>query len=156
MQENQEVKRIFVEYQKCNGCRICELRCSFEHYRVYAPTFARIHIHKNEREGIAKPVVCKQCAKPPCVPACPENALTKDEEKGYIKLDKQKCTGCGLCIEACPFGAITLHPESLISLICDTCSGNPQCVEYCPEEALHFMTPSEFRQYKALKKTMLV
>ena len=145
-------KRIFVEPNLCNGCRICELRCSFQHYELFAPSYARIHIKKKEYEGITKPTVCKQCGKPLCIPACPVDAITKSEVTGNPEVNLELCDGCGLCAEACPFDAITFHPEQNYALICDTCGGDPQCVAYCPEDALHFMTPKEYKEYKKHRK----
>ena len=143
-------RRVYVDDSKCNGCRICELRCSFEHFKVYAPSYARIHIKKNEYEGLTNPKVCRQCEKPYCMAACPEGAITQNK-LGIIQVDAELCTGCGLCEEACPFESVTMHPTAQLSLICDTCGGDPQCVAYCPEEALHFFTREENRAYKQQK-----
>ncbi len=144
------MKQVYVDEDLCNGCRICELRCSFEHYTIYGPSYARIHIHKDEYNGIAIPKVCKQCKNAYCLNACPEGAITKKD--GIINVNEELCTGCGLCKEACPFDAIVLHPKTKYSLICDTCDGSPQCVKYCPENALLFMNREEFKQYKLDKK----
>ena len=36
---------------------------------------------------------------------CEYGAITKGED-GVVQFDKEKCTGCWKCIEACPFDAI--------------------------------------------------
>lgn len=41
----------------------------------------------------------------PAVKACPNGALGADEH-GLITVDESKCTGCGLCVKACPARAI--------------------------------------------------
>jgi iron only hydrogenase large subunit-like protein len=41
----------------------------------------------------------------PCEAACISDALTVKNDKVYI--DKEKCIRCGLCVAACPTGAIT-------------------------------------------------
>ena len=46
---------------------------------------------------------CKICMKLGC-PAI-------SERDGAIVIDKTQCNGCGLCINACPFGAITKEGE---------------------------------------------
>lgn len=147
-----ERKRLFINSKKCNGCRICELRCSFAHEKVYSPSLARIRIHKWEIDSITDPKVCKQCGNPPCIRACEENALQQDPITGAIILISEKCTGCMNCAEACRFDAISPHPTINIVLICDLCSGDPQCARYCPEDAILFLTPTEMKARRKEEK----
>ncbi|MEM2922634.1 MAG: 4Fe-4S dicluster domain-containing protein, partial [Candidatus Bathyarchaeia archaeon] len=91
-------------------------------------------------------LACRLCEDPPCVEACPVDALEQSEETGVIMVDEDKCTGCGWCIEACDYGAITLHPEKKVVIVCDLCDGDPKCVQWCPEEALNFITPDILAQ----------
>jgi indolepyruvate ferredoxin oxidoreductase alpha subunit len=71
------------------------------------------------------------------VAVCPKDALHQSKE-GVVKVDEEKCDGCGWCIEPCEYGAITLHPESRKAMLCDTCEGAPECVQWCPEGALSY------------------
>lgn len=145
------MKRIYVQKEKCNGCRICELRCSFEHTRVFSPTLSRIHVDKKEIEGIAIPNTCVLCGI--CIDSCPEGALSKSTNTGAIKVDEERCTGCQECVKTCPFGVMKMHPTDNVAMTCDLCSGHPQCVRYCPEEALHYMTADEFSVFKKMEET---
>jgi Fe-S-cluster-containing dehydrogenase component len=72
--------------------------------------------------------------------------LKQSEETGVIMVDDDKCNGCSWCIEACDYGAITLHPELKKVRICDLCEGDPKCVKWCPEEALDFTTKDQLAQ----------
>ncbi len=144
---NSEIKRrIFVQKEKCNGCRICELRCSFEHETIYSPHLSRIHVIKDEVEGITIPKTCVICGK--CIDACPEKAISKSLSTGAIEIDEELCTGCKVCVDACPFEVMRFNSEKNLAYTCDLCNGSPQCVKYCPEEALHFMSAKEFAEYK--------
>jgi carbon-monoxide dehydrogenase iron sulfur subunit len=61
-----------------------------------------------------------------------------DEAANVIRIEKIRCTGCGWCIEACDFGAITPDHTAKTVAICDLCEGRsmPKCVEFCPKGAL--------------------
>ncbi len=51
-----------------------------------------------------------------------------------ISVDKEKCTGCGLCEKACPFGAILIVDK--IAVIGDECTLCGACVDKCNVEAI--------------------
>ena len=121
--------------EKCVGCDICEYACSFEKEKAFNPLKSRI---RSVRIGqtFNTAVTCKACKDAPCVTACPEEALTQSKETGAIHVDDQKCKGCDWCVEACDYGAITLHPDNHKAVICDLCGGDPKCIPFCPESAL--------------------
>ncbi len=120
---------------KCAGCRTCELACAARNGAASVnPRWARIHVVLNSRENPV-PLVCRHCGKPPCVPACSEGALHVNFHR--VLLDAQRCTGCGDCVNACPFHAIRINLATRKLLICDLCDGDPRCVHYCPQNVLH-------------------
>ena len=53
---------------------------------------------------------CMHCDDPRCVPACPVEAIVKRPD-GIVLIDQEKCGGAGDCVEACPYGAITINPK---------------------------------------------
>ena len=127
--------------EKCVGCCVCEYACSFEKEKAFNPLKSRIRaVRLHPLINLA--VTCRLCEDAPCVAACPRDALEQSEETGLILVDEDKCDGCGWCIEACDYGAITLHPETRVVVVCDLCQDKPQplCVEWCPEEALELTT----------------
>lgn len=134
-----EKKFVSADPAKCVGCCVCEYTCSMEKEKTFNPAKSRIRaIRLGPLVNLA--VACRLCEDPPCVLACPRDALTQSEKSGVIMVDEDKCNGCGWCIEACDYGAIMLHPESKVVFLCDLCDGEPKCVEWCPEEALDFTT----------------
>jgi Fe-S-cluster-containing hydrogenase component 2 len=127
--------RLVINAEKCAGCRSCQVACSAGHYQVYSLTLSRIHIVKFEDKGTDIPLVCLQCADPPCAIACPVQALRKDPATEATLLDEGKCTGCGLCMSACPYSAVFRDTDGR-ALICDLCGGSPRCAEVCTTGAI--------------------
>jgi len=121
--------------KKCNGCVVCEYACSMEKEATFNPVKSRIRaVRLNTVSNIA--MTCRTCEDAPCVAACPKDALSQSTEDETITVNEEKCDGCGWCIQACKYGAITLHPSTRKALVCDTCNGEPVCVQWCPESAL--------------------
>jgi len=131
------MKKILVNGDRCSGCRMCELTCSFKHEKGFRPSVSRITVLKEDGLGFDLPVICWHCNH--CKPAesCPTKALQRNAE-GLICINEEKCTGCGNCTKSCPSGAIKLHPNKRIPLLCDQCGGRPLCIEKCPTKALTF------------------
>jgi Fe-S-cluster-containing dehydrogenase component len=65
-----------------------------------------------------------------------------------IEVDVETCNGCGICVEACKFDSIHLHPTQNIPMVCHLCGGKPQCVRYCMNGTLVFVTPEEYREVR--------
>ena len=59
-------------------------------------------------------------------------------ERQIIKIDKEKCNGCGLCIKACHEGAIGLAEGKAVLLRDDYCDGLGNCLPSCPKDAITF------------------
>ncbi|HOB64003.1 MAG TPA: 4Fe-4S binding protein, partial [Clostridia bacterium] len=55
-----------------------------------------------------------------------------------IKIDEDKCNGCGLCVNACHEGAIGLVDGKAKLLRDDYCDGLGNCLPVCPTGAISF------------------
>jgi Fe-S-cluster-containing hydrogenase component 2 len=56
--------------------------------------------------------------------------------RNIVKIDEEKCNGCGLCAQACAEGAIEIV-NGKAKLISDTyCDGLGACIGRCPEDAI--------------------
>jgi len=57
-----------------------------------------------------------------------------------IYVDAEKCTGCQLCVKACPYGAIEMDERlATITEACTLCGG---CVSVCPVDAIIWEAPA--------------
>jgi len=52
-----------------------------------------------------------------------------------LEINRDECTGCGLCIDVCPFGSLSLDDED-IAVVDETCTACGACLTECPVEAL--------------------
>lgn len=83
-----------------------------------------------------------------CISICPFNCLYVDKdvsrqgcvrfmEKSALKMDKEKCTGCNMCIEVCPIGELALSTNDCFN--CIVCKNRPECaVIPCVDRASFF------------------
>ncbi|NCC63851.1 MAG: 4Fe-4S dicluster domain-containing protein [Spirochaetia bacterium] len=55
-----------------------------------------------------------------------------------IKIDAEKCNGCGLCVSACQEGAIGMVEGKAVLLREDYCDGLGNCLPVCPTGAITF------------------
>lgn len=76
-------------------------------------------------------------------PAQPATKPGKRKIRGVITIDKDRCKGCGFCVEFCPLGVLSLstrfnakgyhYPEVVAA---EKCSGCDLCGMYCPDFAI--------------------
>ncbi len=155
---------ISVDVDKCMGCHTCELACAMAHgstddlsvlirsgekpgYRIYVESYQATSI----------PVPCNHCEEAACVLACPTGACHRESEGAPVLVDNDKCIGCRMCVQACPFGMISVHPLGSGVVKCDLCirrlaqGEDPACVSSCPTKALSFAEEEEVNRSKRLK-----
>lgn len=69
-----------------------------------------------------------------------------------IKIDENKCTGCGVCADACHEGAIGMIDGKAKLLREDYCDGLGDCLPACPVNAISF----EEREAPAYNETAVL
>jgi len=142
---------------KCVGCRRCELACTEFNDGKAAPTLARIKVDRNLNfgpkgvfagqrgqgnwgNGLVVQDLCKQCPHPvPCADACPNDAIVVAPPVKARVVDPDKCTGCKMCLRACPWEMISFDQDSGKATKCNLCGGKPKCVEACPAQSLTYL-----------------
>lgn len=63
--------------------------------------------------------------------------------KGTVVIDKERCKGCALCVETCPFGVLALSSEfnrygyTIATMAApEKCTGCTMCAQMCPDAAI--------------------
>jgi len=154
------MKTVFVNPERCIGCRQCEFACAVAHSQTGDPIGAlfetppprrRVHVEMGSAPNSSFPNRCRHCDPAPCQQVCPTGAIYRDVDEGLVLLDTDKCIACALCAVVCPFSALTFHPiagnghgapRPLVALKCDGCidrvrvNEEPACVEVCKTDAL--------------------
>ncbi len=142
---------------KCVGCGRCELACTEFNDGKAAPALSRIKVDRNlnfGRKGVSAlrhgegnwgnglivQDLCMQCSHPvPCADACPKDAIVVAPPNNARRVDPARCTGCKICLKACPWEMISFDPDSNKATKCFLCNGKPKCVEACPAESLSYI-----------------
>jgi len=144
-----------IDLNRCVRCRTCYVACKrahgivahpkdnehpYEYYRLRYVEWEWGKYPETKRASI--PIHCMQCNDPHCIISCPTEAI-KRRSDGATIVDNELCNGCGVCLEACPYGALYIGPDGKADC-CDFCaklnsSGlMPECVEMCPAKARYF------------------
>jgi len=56
--------------------------------------------------------------------------------RNIVKIDEEKCNGCGLCVSACAEGAIKLINGKARLVSESYCDGLGACIGHCPQDAI--------------------
>jgi len=169
------VRSVFVNPERCIGCRQCEIACAIEHSAGQDPMSAfletpvprtRVHVGQGIEPTTAFPNRCRHCDPAPCQQVCPTGAITRDERFDVVLVDAGRCIGCAMCAVVCPFDVITFYPlaggsdsHTAVAVKCDGCEErlergeNPACVEACKVDALVFGELNALVQEARLRET---
>ena len=162
-------KTILFDTTKCMACRACQVACkqwnelegeqttnrgTYENPPDLSPqTWVKMNFIETERQGKVNWLftrrACMHCTDAGCVRVCPNGSLYH-HELGFVAYNRNTCTGCGSCIDACPF-KVPRSERNLVTGIakmdkCTFCTTRgldriaegwePACVKTCPPGAL--------------------
>ena len=104
---------MLIDLDRCVACSGCVIACKREN-----GTLADMYWCKADHNEIGTypnakfrpfPHACMHCENAPCVAQCPTGASYRDEDGGFVLINHEECIGCGICVEACPYGARTIN-----------------------------------------------
>ncbi|MEM1597302.1 MAG: 4Fe-4S dicluster domain-containing protein [Pyrobaculum sp.] len=161
---------VLVDLDKCIGCRACQVACkdwngrpaevlSFAGSLTSPPDLTAndwkvVFYYEGEvRKRVGRysfsqvevaplPYNCLHCVEAPCARACPVGAI-EVAESGAVVIVKDKCIGCGYCLNACPFDVPRRGSDGKYYK-CTFCVDRiengmaPACVEVCPTGVFKF------------------
>ena len=134
-----------IDNRRCIGCHACSTACKAENsvplgvHRTWVK-YVEKGTFPNTRRHF-QVTRCNHCAKPPCVPICPTTAMFQRPD-GIVEFDSEACIGCKACLQACPYDAIHIDPDSGTAAKCHFCAHRtdvglePACVVVCPVHAI--------------------
>ena len=53
-----------------------------------------------------------------------------------VKINKEKCSGCGNCVEVCPFGVLEIKNGKAVVKNFKNCKKCGACMSACPNNAI--------------------
>jgi len=167
-------KAILYDATRCTACRGCQAACkqwnendegegektvnrgSYENPPDLSPkTWLKMEFREYDTAGgirwLFSRRACMHCTDAGCVRVCPNGSLYH-HESGFVAYNKDTCTGCGYCIEACPFNVPRSERNLLTGIAkmdkCTFCTTpgldriaegwEPACVKTCPTNALEY------------------
>ncbi|HWM22792.1 MAG TPA: 4Fe-4S dicluster domain-containing protein [Ilumatobacteraceae bacterium] len=129
----------------CIGCHACTVACKSEHDVPLGVNRTWVkYIETGEFPDTARTFTvmrCNQCDDAPCISICPTRALYR-APNGVVDFDDSRCIGCKACMNACPYDAIYINPETNTAHKCNFCNHRvevglePACVTVCPTHAI--------------------
>jgi len=145
---------LMIDEYACWGCMACEAACKQEHnppdgVRLIKITEQWSQSAEGNLNFTFRVTLCRHCDDPPCAEACPEEAIFKRDD-GIVILKGELCSGCGACIDACPYGAIDFDTDQGMARKCDLCYHRvdqgllPACADnVCPAHCIYFGDPEK-------------
>ncbi|MFZ9924862.1 MAG: 4Fe-4S dicluster domain-containing protein [Ilumatobacteraceae bacterium] len=134
-----------IDQDTCIGCHACTIACKSEHdvplgvNRTWVKYIEKGTFPDSRRFYSVNR--CNHCEDAPCVSICPTTALYHRGD-GIVDFDDSNCIGCKSCMNACPYDALYINPETQTAHKCNFCSHRvelslePSCVVVCPTQSI--------------------
>ncbi|EPP0955787.1 DMSO/selenate family reductase complex B subunit [Cronobacter dublinensis] len=162
----------FIDSSRCSGCKACQVACKDKNDLEVGRRYRRVYEVNgggftptgeggliNNVFAYTLSVSCNHCADPISTRNCPTTAMHKRPGDGIVRVNTDKCVGCGYCAWSCPYGAPQRNTHTGQMSKCDFCIDRlargevPVCVATCPLGAIQFGPVARLRaQYGTLSE----
>jgi Fe-S-cluster-containing dehydrogenase component len=117
--------QLIFDHPSCWGCKACEVACKQENHAPEGVKFINVSedgpkMADGKLDMVYRVTLCRQCDHPSCAEACPVEAISQRED-GLVILDHDACTGCGACVEVCPYEAMAFDKKEGKAYKCNLC-----------------------------------
>ena len=134
-----------IDQDRCIGCHACTVACKEENqvpvgvFRTWVKYLEKGKFpHTSRHFGVLR---CNHCDAAPCIEICPTGTLYRRAD-GIVDFDNHRCIGCKACMQACPYDALYIDPNTDTAAKCHYCAHRvemnlePACVIVCPTRAI--------------------
>ena len=122
------MKKLVADNAKCTGCGTCEEVCSKAYFKEVNKEKSAIRVIADGDNYRIE--VCDQCGD--CIAMCSPIALNRAKNE-VVRLTKDKCVGCLICVGECLRGYMHYHDDEPVPFKCVACG---LCAKQCPGGAL--------------------
>jgi len=134
-----------IDNRSCIGCHACSTACKSENEVPLGVNRTGVKYTETgtypDTQRHFQVTRCNHCANPPCARICPTGAMYQRDD-GIVEFNKDACIGCKACMQACPYDAIYIDPETSTAAKCHYCAHRteiglePACAVVCPTQAI--------------------
>ena len=149
--------RLIIDDVACWGCMTCEVACKQEHnapdgVKLISIFEKGLSAVDDESDVIFQSNICRHCDDPACVESCPEGAIVQRDD-GIVILNEETCTGCKICLDACPYQAVSFDAQNNVARKCNLCYHRidngliPACADnVCLAHCIYFGDPDDIQR----------
>ena len=148
---------LIIDHISCWGCKTCEVACKQENnvpegVKLIDVSEGNSSTADDKTDVVFQANACIHCDEPPCVDVCPVEAIIQRND-GIVVLDEKTCTGCRLCMDVCPYHAISFDTQKDAAMKCNLCHHRvdkgliPACADnVCLAHCIYFGEPEAIQR----------